>query len=323
MTDITRDCLVSMNNDRHRRNGVAEARPTPSGLTGQVLELSSANVYTGRAERFGKPGPSVRARGQGAASRRRRSGAPLPSTATKLPSTRCDMGYPRTSILESPSIRPVPSRCPFRTFVGDDHFAMADVFTGAAASRGVYLHPWHNWFLSAAHTDDDIDTALGDRRRLRGRAPVIRRVLTSRSAGESGVPWRFGHMRASRLVLGGARILGVHRVALRHVMRGDRPRLTAVAGTLSSVGTHRAAATRRPKSSSESCPYPACSNLRWRNANSRRHSCRNSPRSTSKALRLLRRSSSDPITRSHLVRMRTRCPSDSTSHTVAKVFEGQ
>jgi glutamate-1-semialdehyde 2,1-aminomutase len=24
----------------------------------------------------------------------------------------------------------------------------------------VYLHPWHNWFLSAAHTDADIDAIL-------------------------------------------------------------------------------------------------------------------------------------------------------------------
>jgi glutamate-1-semialdehyde 2,1-aminomutase len=37
---------------------------------------------------------------------------------------------------------------------------MANVFTGEAATRGVYLHPWHNWFLSAAHTDDDVDAAL-------------------------------------------------------------------------------------------------------------------------------------------------------------------
>ena len=26
--------------------------------------------------------------------------------------------------------------------------------------RGAYFHPWHNWFLSAAHTDADIDRAL-------------------------------------------------------------------------------------------------------------------------------------------------------------------
>ena len=26
--------------------------------------------------------------------------------------------------------------------------------------RGVIVHPRHNWFLSAAHTDDDIDRFL-------------------------------------------------------------------------------------------------------------------------------------------------------------------
>ena len=29
-----------------------------------------------------------------------------------------------------------------------------------ALKRGVYMHPWHNMFLSAAHTEADIDEAL-------------------------------------------------------------------------------------------------------------------------------------------------------------------
>jgi glutamate-1-semialdehyde 2,1-aminomutase len=53
-----------------------------------------------------------------------------------------------------------PVQMPFLTFAGDENFAMANVFTGEAAARGVYLHPWHNWFMSAAHTPDDVDTAL-------------------------------------------------------------------------------------------------------------------------------------------------------------------
>jgi glutamate-1-semialdehyde 2,1-aminomutase len=53
-----------------------------------------------------------------------------------------------------------PVQMPFLTFAGDEAFAMANVFTGEAATLGVYLHPWHNWFLSAAHTADDIDAAL-------------------------------------------------------------------------------------------------------------------------------------------------------------------
>jgi glutamate-1-semialdehyde 2,1-aminomutase len=53
-----------------------------------------------------------------------------------------------------------PVQMPFLTFAGDENFAMANVFAGEAATRGVYLHPWHNWFLSAVHTDADIDAAL-------------------------------------------------------------------------------------------------------------------------------------------------------------------
>jgi glutamate-1-semialdehyde 2,1-aminomutase len=53
-----------------------------------------------------------------------------------------------------------PVQMPFLTFAGDREFAMARVFTAEAARRGVYLHPWHNWFLSAAHTDADVDQAL-------------------------------------------------------------------------------------------------------------------------------------------------------------------
>jgi glutamate-1-semialdehyde 2,1-aminomutase len=52
---------------------------------------------------------------------------------------------------------------PFLTFAADTAagtFDRANVFTGEAARLGVWLHPWHNWFLSAAHTDDDVDLAL-------------------------------------------------------------------------------------------------------------------------------------------------------------------
>ncbi|WP_445187647.1 hypothetical protein ACTXG6_10895 [Pseudonocardia sp. Cha107L01] len=49
---------------------------------------------------------------------------------------------------------------PLLSFVGDEDFRTAAAWAEAAATRGVYLHPWHNWFLSAAHTDDDIDAIL-------------------------------------------------------------------------------------------------------------------------------------------------------------------
>jgi glutamate-1-semialdehyde 2,1-aminomutase len=56
-----------------------------------------------------------------------------------------------------------PVQMPFLTFAGDvagGTFDRANVFTGEAARRGVYLHPWHNWFLSAAHTEEDVRLAL-------------------------------------------------------------------------------------------------------------------------------------------------------------------
>ncbi len=56
-----------------------------------------------------------------------------------------------------------PVQLPFLTFVGDvsaGTFDRANVFTGEAARRGVWLHPWHNWFLSAAHADADVHLAL-------------------------------------------------------------------------------------------------------------------------------------------------------------------
>ncbi|MBI2764818.1 MAG: aminotransferase class III-fold pyridoxal phosphate-dependent enzyme [Chloroflexi bacterium] len=53
-----------------------------------------------------------------------------------------------------------PVQMPFLTFEDDADFRKALVFTGEAIRRGVYLHPRHNWFLSAALTEDDIAEAL-------------------------------------------------------------------------------------------------------------------------------------------------------------------
>jgi glutamate-1-semialdehyde 2,1-aminomutase len=57
-----------------------------------------------------------------------------------------------------------PVQVPSVRFVGDDLAKMdiprAMMFTGEAAKRGVYLHPTHNWFLSAAHRDEDIEHTL-------------------------------------------------------------------------------------------------------------------------------------------------------------------
>ena len=53
-----------------------------------------------------------------------------------------------------------PVQMPMLSFVDDTDFRLARRWAEAAATRGVYLHPWHNWFLSAAHTDDVIDAIL-------------------------------------------------------------------------------------------------------------------------------------------------------------------
>ena len=53
-----------------------------------------------------------------------------------------------------------PVQMPLLRFAGDDTFTLTRRWTDEAAARGVYLHPYHNWFLGAAHTDADIDDAL-------------------------------------------------------------------------------------------------------------------------------------------------------------------
>jgi glutamate-1-semialdehyde 2,1-aminomutase len=49
---------------------------------------------------------------------------------------------------------------PFLTFAGDDDFALANVFARRAILEGVYLHPRHNWFVSGAMDEADVDQVL-------------------------------------------------------------------------------------------------------------------------------------------------------------------
>jgi glutamate-1-semialdehyde 2,1-aminomutase len=53
-----------------------------------------------------------------------------------------------------------PVQMPYLTFAGDAGYALGSLFAAEAIRRGAYLHPRHNWFVSAAITDDDIDRAL-------------------------------------------------------------------------------------------------------------------------------------------------------------------
>ncbi len=53
-----------------------------------------------------------------------------------------------------------PVQMPLLTFADDADFAKANLWANTSMKGGAYVHPWHNWFLSAAHTDADIDQAL-------------------------------------------------------------------------------------------------------------------------------------------------------------------
>jgi glutamate-1-semialdehyde 2,1-aminomutase len=57
-----------------------------------------------------------------------------------------------------------PVQVPSLRFLEDDpanlQLPRAMTFTSEAAKRGVYLHPTHNWFLSTAHSDEDIERTL-------------------------------------------------------------------------------------------------------------------------------------------------------------------
>lgn len=54
-----------------------------------------------------------------------------------------------------------PPSIPFMTFDQDgERFERSRVFAGTCAKGGVFLHPYHNWFISAAHDETTIDATL-------------------------------------------------------------------------------------------------------------------------------------------------------------------
>jgi glutamate-1-semialdehyde 2,1-aminomutase len=72
----------------------------------------------------------------------------------------------RTGILEQAAARGIdinytgPAAMPYLTFAGDRGHKLASTFAAAAIRAGAYLHPRHNWFISAAMTDADLVKAL-------------------------------------------------------------------------------------------------------------------------------------------------------------------
>jgi glutamate-1-semialdehyde 2,1-aminomutase len=53
-----------------------------------------------------------------------------------------------------------PVTMPFMTFADDPSFAKNKTFCARAYRDGVFFHPYHNWFLSAAHGDEEIEETL-------------------------------------------------------------------------------------------------------------------------------------------------------------------
>ena len=53
-----------------------------------------------------------------------------------------------------------PVQMPFLTFAGDVDLSMANLFAAEAIRQGVYLHPRHNWFVSAAMSEADVERVL-------------------------------------------------------------------------------------------------------------------------------------------------------------------
>lgn len=53
-----------------------------------------------------------------------------------------------------------PPAMPFLRFEQGERLEQAFIWSGELLRRGVFVHPWHNWFLSTAHTSADIDRVL-------------------------------------------------------------------------------------------------------------------------------------------------------------------
>ncbi len=53
-----------------------------------------------------------------------------------------------------------PPAMPYLTFAGDSDYQLGNTFAAAALRRGAYIHPRHNWFVSAAMTEADLAQVL-------------------------------------------------------------------------------------------------------------------------------------------------------------------
>ncbi|MGI9331754.1 MAG: aminotransferase class III-fold pyridoxal phosphate-dependent enzyme [Gammaproteobacteria bacterium] len=53
-----------------------------------------------------------------------------------------------------------PPAMPFMTFANESNLYRSQHFTRECLARGMFVHPYHNWFVSAAMTPSDIDQAI-------------------------------------------------------------------------------------------------------------------------------------------------------------------
>jgi len=53
-----------------------------------------------------------------------------------------------------------PPAIPYMRFAEDPNLFLNQRFCGEMTRRGVYLHPHHNWFISYAHSEADIEETL-------------------------------------------------------------------------------------------------------------------------------------------------------------------
>jgi glutamate-1-semialdehyde 2,1-aminomutase len=49
---------------------------------------------------------------------------------------------------------------PYLTFRGERDHALTSEFAAGVIRRGAFIHPKHNWFVSAAMTDEDVAVVL-------------------------------------------------------------------------------------------------------------------------------------------------------------------
>ena len=53
-----------------------------------------------------------------------------------------------------------PAAIPYMIFDNENDFRRMQLFAGECSERGVFLHPHHNWFVSTAHTKEDVAFTL-------------------------------------------------------------------------------------------------------------------------------------------------------------------